>query len=44
MNYVIVVWGVVMLMMTGTWIFDARKKYNGPWELNKRLDMARKAM
>jgi len=41
MNYAVVVWAVVIIMCTCTWIFDGRTKFEGPLDLEERLQTAK---
>ncbi|GAA5848890.1 hypothetical protein JCM8547_006381 [Rhodosporidiobolus lusitaniae] len=41
MNYAVAVFGIVMLLATGTWIFQGRKEFTGPRDLGGLLELAR---
>lgn len=43
MNFVVVVFGIVMVMCLATWLIDGRKHFNGPSDLNMRLAMGKEA-
>jgi len=40
MNYVVVVWGVLVFMATVTWFVDGRKNFHGPTAVEARLEVS----
>ncbi|GAA5832508.1 hypothetical protein JCM11251_001352 [Rhodosporidiobolus azoricus] len=41
MNYAVAVFGIVIIMASGTWIFQGRKEFSGPRDLGGLLELAR---
>lgn len=42
MNYVIVVVAIVLIMWVSVWVFDGRYRFEGPRDMEARLNEGRK--